>query len=250
MNPLEFTTDPFGGVSTVDDALPADVETFRRTLNHSIQFWTESGYRLAWLKVPIAKAALIPHAVEAGFAFHHATVEHLMLTRRLREGVFIPGDSTHFIGAGAVVINAANELLVIKESYHVREGRHFYKLPGGLLDPGEHLSTAVLREVFEETGVRTQFESVVCFRHQHGFRFGKSDFYFVCRLAPLSTEINLDPEEIAEARWMPVEEFLSSQQTHAFNQHIVRAAMANKGHAPITIEGYRADPSRVEVFSA
>ena len=36
------------------------------------------------------------------------------------------------------------------------------------------------------------------FRHWHGYRYGKSDIYFVCRLAPLSEELTMQTEELEE----------------------------------------------------
>ena len=56
----------------------------------------------------------------------------------------------------------------------------------------------------EETGVDTEFVGVVCFRHMHNFRYGCSDFYFVCHLRPLTKEIKIDESEIADCRWMKV----------------------------------------------
>jgi len=35
---------------------------------------------------------------------------------------------------------------------------------------------AVAREVFEETGVRAQFQSLISMRVQHGAAFGRDDF--------------------------------------------------------------------------
>ena len=75
-------------------------------------------------------------------------------------------------------------------------GKPAYKLPGGALHQGEHLLDGVMREVYEETGVRAKFESLVCLRHWHGYRYGKSDIYFICRLSPLSEEINMQAEEM------------------------------------------------------
>lgn len=245
---FEVTTDPFGGVSIVPECLPESVEEFNACMAASLQSW-DGTYRLAWLKVPSIKSTLIPHAVAAGFKFHHATDEYLMLTRQLRENAFVPSDASHFIGAGAVVISEDNQLLVIVERYHAKDRPNFYKMPGGLLNATEHLSDAVEREVFEETGVRARFESIVCFRHQHGYRFGKSDFYFVCRLTPLSKEIVMDPEEIAEARWMPVDEYLAGEHISPFNKHIVRMAMQRKGAMHTTIEGYTVDPTKTEIFT-
>jgi 8-oxo-dGTP pyrophosphatase MutT (NUDIX family) len=250
MTHLEFTTDPFGGVSTATEALPHSVADFTLQLQDSLNYWASNNYRLVWLKVPIEKAAFVPVAVAAGFVFHHAEAGYVMLTRQLVAGAFVPGNASHTIGAGAVVINQSRQLLVVVEKYHAKDRPNFYKMPGGMLNPGEHLVEGAMREVYEETGIRTRFESVACFRHQHGGLHGKSNIYFVCRLSPLNEEIVIDPDEIAEARWMPVEDYLSADHIHVFNKHIVRTAIDCKGSLPVVIEGYKADPALMEIFSA
>ena len=248
MSPLEFTIDPFAGVTIVPASLPDSPEEFAEQLDHSLKTWVADSYRLAWLKLPIEKATFVPVAVAAGFVFHHAEASYVMMTRQLREGAFVPPNASHSIGAGGVVISAANELLVVVEKYNARP--NFYKLPGGLINQGEHIADGVMREVFEETGVRTQFESVVCFRHQHGNMFGKTNIYFVCRLSPLSKDITIDPNEIAEARWMPVEEYLTAKYISPFNQHIVRSAIERPGATLGTVDGYTVDPSMFEIFTS
>ena len=119
--------------------------------------------------------------------------------------------------------------------------------PGGALHPGEHLVDGVIREVREETGICTKFESAVCFRHWHGYRFGKSDIYFVCRLSPLSESISRQVEEIDECLWMSVEEYLADHGVSPFNKRIVRSAMDSAGVEPTCMEGYD-DRSRFEFF--
>ena len=246
MQLLPFSPDQFGGVVVEPATLPDDPHTFRAQLDHSLGIWTDEGYRLVWLDVPIERAALIPVAVDAGFTFHHSNERNLMLTRRLVEGAFIPFHATHYIGAGGVVLNDRRELLVVCER-HRRTKQPYYKLPGGALQPGEHLVDGVIREVFEETGVRTTFEGLVCFRHWHGYRYGKSDIYFVCRLAPLSQEVTMQTEELEECFWMPLDDYYASDLVSAFNKRIVRAAVSSRGVSPEWIEGY-ADPSRYEFF--
>ena len=61
----------------------------------------------------------------------------------------IPGYATHFIGAGGVVINEKEEILVVSEKCRRNRNNPAYKLPGGALHAGEHIAEAVTREVLE-----------------------------------------------------------------------------------------------------
>jgi len=234
---LEAVANPFRGIVPKPAALPADPQALRRQLHHSLQVWRAEGFLVVWLEIPITRAALIPVAVEAGFAFHHSGADYLMLTRRLVDGAFIPPYATHYVGVGGVVLNAARELLVVSERYRASQGPA-YKLPGGALHPGEHLVDAIIREVHEETGVKTIFEALACLRHWHGYRYGKSDIYFVCRLKPLSQEIVMQADEIAQCLWMPVETFLTAAEVSAFNKRIVQAALERPGLVPARLDGF------------
>ena len=85
--------------------------------------------------------------------FHHSTTDYLMLTLRLVADAFVPLYATHYIGAGGVVINEKDELLVVCERF--RGGRApYYKLPGGALQPEEHLAEGVVREVSKKRACR------------------------------------------------------------------------------------------------
>ena len=53
-----------------------------------------------------------------------------------------------------MVVDEDNNVLVVQERF--RFSNH-WKLPGGYVDPGEDIHTAAIREVFEETGVKTKF---------------------------------------------------------------------------------------------
>jgi len=246
MQPLDHAPDQFGGIIVDVEQLPEDVAEFTERLGHSLEVWRAEGRRLVWLDVPRQRAQLIPLATTAGFFFHHSNEDDLMLVCRLVEGAFVPTHATHYIGVGGVVINQRQEILVVCERH--RRGRQpYYKLPGGALQPGEHLVDAVLREVLEETGVNARFESLVCFRHWHGYRYGKSDIYFVCRLSPLSQDVTMQAEEIEECFWMPVADYFESDLVSSFNKRIVRAALSSPGVAPEWIDGY-ADPTRYEFF--
>ena len=62
----------------------------------------------------------------------------------------IPTYPDHYVGVGGAVINKKQEVLLIQE---VR-GPKTWKFPGGLMNPGETMKESVLREVFEETGIK------------------------------------------------------------------------------------------------
>ena len=235
---FEAKKNPFGGIVTNPDALPNDSNLFRRQLRHSMDAWHVEGILVAWLEIPISKACLVPVAVEAGFSYHHAGENYLFLTCRLVESAYVPPFASHYIGAGGVVLTDDSRLLVVRERYGFGGRPPTLKLPGGALRSGEHLADAVVREVLEETGVETRFESVVCFRHWHGYRYGKSDIYFVCRLSPLSTQITMQTEEIQECLWMPVDEFLSSDAVAGFNKWIVNAGLKCQGMVVTSVDGF------------
>ena len=232
---LAYEINPFQGAVLETGDLPEDGYDFSAILKQSLRENEKKELQLVWLYLPLSRSDLVAPAVDLGFFYHHADEHGLQLIYKVYPDVFIPGYATHYIGVGGVLIDSQNRILVIQERHHTR--KHF-KLPGGALDPGEHISDAVVREVYEETGIQSEFLSLNCFRHWHGYRHGKSDIYFVCRLNPLSSQITIDPGEISEARWVPVDEYLNHADTHPFNRKIVQTTLANHGLKMDSIPDY------------
>lgn len=76
----------------------------------------------------------------------------------------MPGFASHYVGVGGLVLNKdRTKLLCIQEKNSIT-GRPFWKIPGGLVEAGESIEDAVKREVWEETGVKTNFVSILGFR--------------------------------------------------------------------------------------
>lgn len=244
---LAATANPFQGIAVDSEALLDDPDAFGDRLANSLKVWREEGCRVVWLEIPIAKVTLIPVAVTLGFEFHHSEPDHTMLTCRLQPDAFVPPHATHYIGAGGVVVNDREELLVVVERVHRHNRPHYYKLPGGALKPGEHVVDGVMREVWEETGIRTRFRALVGFRHWHGYRFGKSDIYFICRLDPLTEQIKIQESEIEICQWMPLSEYLANENVGLFNRRMVESAFNGSGLASTWFEGY-ATPETHEIF--
>jgi 8-oxo-dGTP pyrophosphatase MutT (NUDIX family) len=126
--------------------------------------WRTMAKRGVWLKIPIAQAVLIPVATGLGFVFHHAEPDYVMMTHWLPADCesTIPPNASHQVGVGAFVINDEGQLLVVQEAVG---NTGFWKIPTGLVDAGEHLEDACVRECQEETGIEARFESIVAFRH-------------------------------------------------------------------------------------
>jgi len=243
---IQYEINPFGGAILNSETLPDDPHNFRKDLNETLIHLRRENILLVWLHLSMERASLVGDAVSLGFEYHHADETGLEMFSRLKKDTFVPGYATHYLGAGGVLIDEENRILVIQEKHHTR--RH-YKLPGGALDPGEHIADAVVREVLEETGIRSEFISLNCFRHWHGYRYGKSDIYFVCRLKPLSSQITIDPSEISEALWMPLDEYLNHPDTHPFNKKIVTTTVNTEGLKAAALEGYGSPETHEMLFA-
>jgi 8-oxo-dGTP diphosphatase len=63
------------------------------------------------------------------------------------------------VGVGAVVVDPDGRVLLVKRRNEPLAGR--WSLPGGLVDVGESLESAVRREVQEETGIEVEVGSLV-----------------------------------------------------------------------------------------
>ena len=177
----------------------------------------------------------------------------------------VPIFATHHCGvAGAIVVpdKSGGKILLVKEkrmdswklpgespcptaltrfsiTFSAKLPLHFltkkHVSTGGYVNLGEEFSDAAVREVFEETGVRATFNSVLTVRHSHNIQFGRSDVYVICKLslglgsnqADYSEEqkeeqmqIIVD-QEIENAKWMPLTEF------KAVNKHPMLACVAS-----------------------
>eukprot|EP00931_Biecheleriopsis_adriatica_P091984 TRINITY_DN65827_c0_g1_i1.p1 TRINITY_DN65827_c0_g1~~TRINITY_DN65827_c0_g1_i1.p1 ORF type:complete len:495 (-),score=101.09 TRINITY_DN65827_c0_g1_i1:53-1444(-) len=206
---IEGKEDRFRGVTVeISPGSKVSAAAFGTELRERLSEWAANGKRGLWFKVPIACSRFIAPLTGEGFKFHHAKPEYVMLTRWLEESPSkLPRYSFTQIGVGGCVVNSMNEVLMVQEKVNPEANfQGLWKLPGGLADPGEDLAVTAGREVLEETGIQTELHGVVSFRHSHTARFGQSDIYCVVRLRALTEEIKLCPEEIADAKWMTLED--------------------------------------------
>ena len=205
----------YNGVVVDLDKQVVSTQEFECLLPLAVARWQQEKRRGIHISIPITQSELVPIAVRNQFTFHHSQPSYLMLVRWLPtdEPNLLPGYATHFIGVGGLVVNNNNnEMLVVREKYNLLSGqRIFWKLPGGHANAGEGLVSAGMREVFEETGIKCEFRSVLCFRHTFNFRYGCDDLYYIIWYQALTQEIAHDPHEIAECKWIPIPEYVAMQ---------------------------------------
>ncbi|XP_031232516.1 nucleoside diphosphate-linked moiety X motif 6 isoform X3 [Mastomys coucha] len=189
----------------------------------AIQRWRSEGRIAAWLHIPILQSHFIAPAASLGFCFHHAEPHSSTLTLWLGEGPSrLPGYATHQVGvAGAVFDVSTRKVLVVQDRNKLK---NMWKFPGGLSEPGEDIADTAVREVFEETGVKSEFRSLLSIRQQHRSpgAFGMSDMYLVCRLQPCSFTINFCQQECLKCEWIDLENLAQTKHTTLITSRVAR----------------------------
>ena len=211
----------YDGIIVDNKTLPQKKDAFKNEIVRLIE--TLKNKKLLWIKIPIEKSKFIPILTNLDFEFHHCDEKNLMLVKKLAQDSIIPTSKNYIVGVGAIVFYEGR-LLVIKDRFSTG-----YKLPGGHIDKNESIKNAVKREVYEETGINIEFESIVNIGHFRNGQFGESNLYIVCTAKSISKNIKInDSSEIAEARWIDPEYFLKSDDTNSYNKSVVEAAISNK----------------------
>ncbi|KDP29944.1 hypothetical protein JCGZ_18513 [Jatropha curcas] len=200
-----------------------DADIFVPLLRASLSQWKQQGKRGVWIKLPIQLVNLVYPVVQEGFRYHHAESDYLMLVRWLPNTAdTLPVNATHRVGIGAFVVNDNREVLVVQEKGGAFKGTGLWKLPIGVVNEGEDICKAAVREVKEETGIDAEFVEILAFRQSHQSFFSKSDLFFVCLLRPISFAIQKQESEVAAAQWMPIKDYVDQpyNQEHQLFKYV------------------------------
>ncbi|KAI3510331.1 hypothetical protein L1887_17238 [Cichorium endivia] len=253
-NVLAGKEDEHGGVIVEMSTQPMDPIMFTCLLKASMLHWKQQGKRGIWIKLPIELVNLIEPVVKEGFYYHHAETKHLMLVHWIPETInTLPANASHRVGIGAFLMNQNGQVLVVQEKSGKFQGTGIWKFPTGVVDEGEDICDAAVREVKEETGIDSKFIEVLAFRQSHKSFFEKSDLFFMCMLQPLSFNIHLQEKEIEAAQWMAFEEYASQEfvEKHDLLKYMVKICIAKRegkytGFSPVsTTTSFNNKPSNL-----
>lgn len=99
--------------------------------------------------------------------------------------------------AAAVILDENKNILLVKVTY---QRIHPWGLPGGALEYGEHPEAAVVREVWEETGLKVSIEKFLLVNSWLPDRVG---LYYLCKI----TGGTFTPsDEVSEYSYFPVDD--------------------------------------------
>jgi len=212
-----LTFDHYNGVTLHLDRIETSPSEFKKDLSDALLLWKAEGRKGIWINAPKSAAHFVPDCMDLGFDFHFVKENVLILSQWLPQDTpsRLPLGPTHQVGIGTVVLkpNDPTRMLVVQEKTGPAAAYKLWKMPTGLLDPGEDIPDAAARELLEETGLEATIKGIICFRQAHSTS-RSSDLFFVCRmdLTNPNQEWKLQPEEIAEIQWMKVEDYCNQQR--------------------------------------
>ncbi|MFH4981100.1 hypothetical protein AB6A40_007809 [Gnathostoma spinigerum] len=222
----------FPTVKDAYDCVSIDSKDYRnlgdlkKTLSDSLTVWKNENVGGIWVKVRIQDSWWVPLLASQGFIFHHTQPDYVMMTKWLLDrDCTLPRYPFTQLGVGGLVVKSTGEILLMKE----RRGPYMgWKYPGGLVDPGEEMSDAAEREVFEETGIQAEPIALLCFRHVIGYRWGLNGDIYCVFLMKLKKEdeddIHRCSNETSACQWFSREEIgkLPEDQFRPFHRNILQ----------------------------
>jgi 8-oxo-dGTP diphosphatase len=124
-----------------------------------------------------------------------------------------------WIAAAGLVVNEADEWLVVKKKYGGLKGK--WSLPAGFVQPGEMIDEAAIREIKEETGIDAEIVGFL------GMRTGVirdeiSDNMAIFLLRALSHTITVQTDELFTAEFLSKQRLREDQHTSRLLRYLLQ----------------------------
>merc|ERR1712032_1795507 len=121
--------------------LTNDSNSFANALEQALKVWEVEGKRGIWIQIPGKMAHLVPHCSNLGFKFHFCQDGTLTMTKWLPKDTpsKLPLGPNHQAGVGCIVVHPKDPslILTVQEKTGPAAARKLWKMPTGLVDPGE-----------------------------------------------------------------------------------------------------------------
>jgi ADP-ribose pyrophosphatase YjhB (NUDIX family) len=129
------------------------------------------------------------------------------------------------IGVGGIVVYR-NKVLLVRRAI----GRHLgdWAIPGGFVERGETVDVAVQREVFEEAGVKADFEGVIGIRHRVSEH--ENSVYIMSLLHTTDDQTHPDGVEVDDARFFALSEVEVLSGLQALSRLVVTKVLQGKAN--------------------
>lgn len=129
------------------------------------------------------------------------------------------------IGVGGFIVRDGS-LLMVKPSYGDFKG--MWMLPGGHIEPKEHLAQAVIREVMEETSISAVPEGILAVRSKI-INDNTTDVYLIFKMKENADSIESpisDGDEIIETAFVPFNEIIDNKNVVGLVRGVLQEYLA------------------------
>lgn len=137
-------------------------------------------------------------------------------------------DKNHFVSVAGLVINDKNEVLLVKNP-----GRG-WEFPGGMVEPGEALQEALLREIFEESGINVTISGFVGV-----YKNVKSDIVNLDFCCKYESGVLTTSDESLDVGWFPMNEVVQMMGNPLYETRIKNMLSNN---ANMFCHAFKKDP--------
>ncbi|WP_422657533.1 NUDIX domain-containing protein [Paenibacillus sp. EC2-1] len=135
--------------------------------------------------------------------------------------------SAFSVSAGGICFKD-NQVLLVKIEYGANRG--MWMIPGGMVELGESIEEATVREFREETGLETEIVRMVCLRSGTQERNGVllTSIYVVFEVKYRSGMVMRDELEIADLRFWHIDEVMKSDVVIELTKEMIKAACGTR----------------------